>query len=696
MLLNKFLLKNSRTVIELNSIICDFQTKSISCQAGEVIQIRSVNFGRTSTRVCRSHQSVNCYSSGRVTGQIAQACNNKDVCQLTASSQFLGEDPCQNVPKYLDIIYDCDPVPTTTTTTTTTTTPATTVKPTVKPLTGKITYYTTVKQRTGKHTYYTTVKPLTGKHTYYTTIKPLTGKHTYYTTVKPLTGKHTYYTTVKSLTGKHTYYITVKSLIGKHAYYTTVKPKVEPLTGHQVCHQYLVSGPKGVTNTQIQASTFFTNGSSHYFRADRARLHTPTIDFRNGTVLGGGWSAAINDKNQFIQVELNKVSTIRGVVTQGRNVDIVTHCCHERVTKFAVSYSIDGTKYEFIKDPQGNKQEFTGNVKDEESVVTNMLGCPIIAQYVRIHPINWLSHITMRFDLIGCPTDSDPLGKCPTGWENRPGTDDCYIITSKKTKSWMEARQDCLNNQGDLLKLDSQAEKSWLTTRLSQIQHSKFASNQLYQVWIGLNNRPRKDSSKYVWTDGTPHDLTLLPWKKGNPDNFAGSEHCGEFVNSELNDVNCFAPLPYVCEKKKYWTPPANAIYSNNNNNNNNNNVNGTGHGTSGSGCPTPGGTGSGGTGSGGTGSGGTGSGKPGGMNLPCPIGGQCLTIGNNFYTNGCGNGTDGCMHKGLGDHQSCKGCHYYLTCAPSGVFTRPCPVQLKFDDNLKACVGISSTCKGP
>lgn len=60
----------------------------------------------------------------------------------------------------------------------------------------------------------------------------------------------------------------------------------------------------------------------------------------------------------------------------------------------------------------------------------------------------------------------------------------------------------------------------------------------------------------------------------------------------------------------KDWTPPANAIYSNNNNNNNNNNVNGSGHGTNGSGCPTPGGTGSGGTGSGGTGSG-SGSGGP-------------------------------------------------------------------------------------
>lgn len=46
--------------------------------------------------------------------------------------------------------------------------------------------------------------------------------------------------------------------------------------------------------------------------------------------------------------------------------------------------------------------------------------------------------------------------------------------------------------------------------RLKQIQHAKFGPNQLYQVWIGLNNRPRKDSLKYVWTDGTPHDPTLM------------------------------------------------------------------------------------------------------------------------------------------------------------------------------------------
>jgi hypothetical protein len=44
-------------------------------------------------------------------------------------------------------------------------------------------------------------------------------------------------------------------------------------------------------------------GSRNEFGPSRGRLHTPTIDYHNGTVLGGGWSAALNDKSQFIQVK---------------------------------------------------------------------------------------------------------------------------------------------------------------------------------------------------------------------------------------------------------------------------------------------------------------------------------------------------------------------------------------------------------
>ena len=45
------------------------------------------------------------------------------------------------------------------------------------------------------------------------------------------------------------------------------------------------------------------------------------------------------------------------------------------------------------------------------------------------------------------------------------------------------------------------------------------------------------------------------------------------------------------------------------------------------------------------------------------------------------------------GDYQSCRGCGYYATCAPSGVTTRPCLTGLVWDDSLKICSWTSSTC---
>jgi len=67
----------------------------------------------------------------------------------------------------------------------------------------------------------------------------------------------------------------------------------------------------------------------------------------------------------------------------------------------------------------------------------------------------------------------------------------------------------------------------------------------------------------------------------------------------------------------------------------------------------------------------------------------------NYFLAAGCLTGQTDCGVLPEGDYQSCQGCHYYVTCAPSGVFTRPCPAQLVWDDNLKTCQGRSSTC-GP
>lgn len=103
-----------------NKVVCEFDTKPLSCPTGTTIQIRTVNFGRTNAIVCKRDKHIDCYSTGRVTGNLARRCNGNDLCQVSADSGILGENPCPGIPKYLDILWDCNPLPTTTPPTTTT------------------------------------------------------------------------------------------------------------------------------------------------------------------------------------------------------------------------------------------------------------------------------------------------------------------------------------------------------------------------------------------------------------------------------------------------------------------------------------------------------------------------------------------------------------------------------------------------
>lgn len=50
------------------------------------------------------------------------------------------------------------------------------------------------------------------------------------------------------------------------------------------------------------------------------------------------------------------MSVIRGVVTQGRNINQQDHCCFERVTKYKIFTSVDGQLFEAVKDSAGNEQ----------------------------------------------------------------------------------------------------------------------------------------------------------------------------------------------------------------------------------------------------------------------------------------------------------------------------------------------------
>lgn len=48
----------------------------------------------------------------------------------------------------------------------------------------------------------------------------------------------------------------------------------------------------------------------------------------------------------------------------------------------------------------------------------------------------------------------DLYGVCPQGWKERPGSDTCYLITTRDAKTFDDARKTCRLQQGDLLVVD--------------------------------------------------------------------------------------------------------------------------------------------------------------------------------------------------------------------------------------------------
>ena len=71
-----------------------------------------------------------------------------------------------------------------------------------------------------------------------------------------------------------------------------------------------------------------------YHRSDRARLNSvATKRYR------GAWSAKKNDKRQWVQIKLNRPTTITGVVTQGRQD------ADQWVMQYSLLLSADGRNF---------------------------------------------------------------------------------------------------------------------------------------------------------------------------------------------------------------------------------------------------------------------------------------------------------------------------------------------------------------
>ncbi|EDO48085.1 predicted protein, partial [Nematostella vectensis] len=108
----------------------------------------------------------------------------------------------------------------------------------------------------------------------------------------------------------------------------------------------------------------------------------------------GGWSAKINNRLQWLLVDLGGPRKVTRVATQGRSDNNQWW-----VKKYKLAFSFNGFEFADYKE-SGSVKVFAAN-SDRHTVVHHDLIRPVRALYVRVNPRQWYGWISMRVEFFG-------------------------------------------------------------------------------------------------------------------------------------------------------------------------------------------------------------------------------------------------------------------------------------------------------
>ncbi|XP_029992843.1 lactadherin-like isoform X1 [Sphaeramia orbicularis] len=110
------------------------------------------------------------------------------------------------------------------------------------------------------------------------------------------------------------------------------------------------------------------------------------------------WTAATNNRSEWLQVDLESPKKVTGIITQGaKDFGSV-----QFVMAFKVAHSDDGQSWTIMKDEKTRTDKiFPGN-SDNNVHKKNIFDPPIYGRYIRVLPWEWHERITLRMELLGC------------------------------------------------------------------------------------------------------------------------------------------------------------------------------------------------------------------------------------------------------------------------------------------------------
>ncbi|CAG5865387.1 unnamed protein product [Menidia menidia] len=145
-----------------------------------------------------------------------------------------------------------------------------------------------------------------------------------------------------------------------------------------------------IKDHQITASSTLSSWYGGPWKPSLGRLN------KQGTI--NAWRTKNNDMNQWLQLELQKVQKITGIITQGarsfgKDLYVMT---------YTLQYSSDGRQWTRYTDEEDQPVKIFNGNSDNNDHVKNYIYPPIFSRFIRIIPQTWMGSITMRVELLGC------------------------------------------------------------------------------------------------------------------------------------------------------------------------------------------------------------------------------------------------------------------------------------------------------
>ncbi|XP_045579430.1 C-type lectin domain family 10 member A isoform X1 [Salmo salar] len=143
-------------------------------------------------------------------------------------------------------------------------------------------------------------------------------------------------------------------------------------------------------------------------------------------------------------------------------------------------------------------------------------------------------------------------GLCLPGWDLLNST--CYyfaISDAIESRSWGEARKECLSYGADLVVVDSWEKQEFMSKVIQALRYSSIVRYNT-GFWIGLKEEEDIEGT-WTWLDGT--ELTQGYWADGEPNDDKKAEDCAAIYSKThprktWNDAPCTHALKWICEMK--------------------------------------------------------------------------------------------------------------------------------------------------